>query len=519
MVWLIEPCSPNNDLVELLWRNGQVVMHSQTHRRPSPDHLETQQLPQKHENQHHQNPTQRAGVGGNTNMSYGNSSILIQDDETVSWIHYPVDDSFEKEFCSPFFTELPAADAMETDKLILAAPEQASNRQSFDPDSSRVPNPMLPPQPQVQFPDSAVQKNHGSAKVNFSQFLGPIKGDLRHSNPHFGGAGDVGECSGMTVGSSNCGSNQVVLNDPDFSRASSNGTGTVGLCSQLFAEDNIPKTVPQDEGRKTETLEPTVTSSSGGSGSSFGGTQKNSAGTSSLKRKGRDVEDSECQSDAAELESGGGKKPSQRSGSARRSRAAEVHNQSERRRRDKINKKMRALQELIPHCNKTDKASMLDEAIEYLKSLQLQLQMMWMGSGMAAPMMFPGMQPYMSPMGIGMGPHPLAAVHNNMHLPRVPMVDHQSTSMAPPNQNMMCQAPVLNPVNFQNQMQMQNLPEQFVRYMGMHQLQAAASQPVNMFRFGPQTMQNSQVTAVPGTGIVQLGGGASNDDASRGKIG
>ncbi|RRT59024.1 hypothetical protein B296_00014974 [Ensete ventricosum] len=35
---------------------------------------------------------------------------------------------------------------------------------------------------------------------------------------------------------------------------------------------------------------------------------------------------------------------------------------------------MKALQELIPHCNKTDKASMLDEAIEYLKSLQLQVQ-------------------------------------------------------------------------------------------------------------------------------------------------
>jgi hypothetical protein len=44
------------------------------------------------------------------------------------------------------------------------------------------------------------------------------------------------------------------------------------------------------------------------------------------------------------------------------------------RRRDRINEKMRALQELIPHCNKTDKASMLDEAIEYLKSLQLQVQ-------------------------------------------------------------------------------------------------------------------------------------------------
>ncbi|KAM0891184.1 hypothetical protein ACQ4PT_026552 [Festuca glaucescens] len=76
----------------------------------------------------------------------------------------------------------------------------------------------------------------------------------------------------------------------------------------------------------------------------------------------------------------------------KRRRAAQVHNLSERRRRDRINEKMRALQELIPHCNKTDKASMLDEAIDYLKSLQLRVQMMWTtGGGMPAPApaMFP----------------------------------------------------------------------------------------------------------------------------------
>jgi phytochrome-interacting factor 3 len=46
---------------------------------------------------------------------------------------------------------------------------------------------------------------------------------------------------------------------------------------------------------------------------------------------------------------------------------------------------MRALQELIPNCNKIDKASMLEEAIEYLKTLQLQVQMMSMGTGMFVP--------------------------------------------------------------------------------------------------------------------------------------
>ncbi|XP_037494339.1 transcription factor SPATULA isoform X3 [Jatropha curcas] len=62
--------------------------------------------------------------------------------------------------------------------------------------------------------------------------------------------------------------------------------------------------------------------------------------------------------------------------SSKRSRAAEVHNLSEKRRRSRINEKMKALQNLIPNSNKTDKASMLDEAIEYLKQLQLQVQPM-----------------------------------------------------------------------------------------------------------------------------------------------
>ncbi|CAM0150241.1 unnamed protein product [Urochloa decumbens] len=88
----------------------------------------------------------------------------------------------------------------------------------------------------------------------------------------------------------------------------------------------------------------------------------------------------------------------------KRSRTAEVHNLSERRRRDRINEKMRALQELIPNCNKVDKASMLEEAIEYLKTLQLQVQMMSMGTGLCVPpMLLPAMQmPVPHPMGMGM---------------------------------------------------------------------------------------------------------------------
>lgn len=60
---------------------------------------------------------------------------------------------------------------------------------------------------------------------------------------------------------------------------------------------------------------------------------------------------------------------------------------------------MKALQKLIPNSNKTDKASMLDEAIEYLKQLQLQVQMLTVRNGLS--LYPPDLQP--PPAGAGAG--------------------------------------------------------------------------------------------------------------------
>lgn len=92
--------------------------------------------------------------------------------------------------------------------------------------------------------------------------------------------------------------------------------------------------------------------------------------------------------------------------STKRSRAAAIHNQSERKRRDKINQRMKTLQKLVPNSSKTDKASMLDEVIEYLKQLQAQVQMMSRIN--MQPMVLPmAMQQVpmsmMTPLGMGMG--------------------------------------------------------------------------------------------------------------------
>ncbi|KAL4562853.1 hypothetical protein LXL04_026884 [Taraxacum kok-saghyz] len=62
--------------------------------------------------------------------------------------------------------------------------------------------------------------------------------------------------------------------------------------------------------------------------------------------------------------------------SNKRRRTAAIHNQSERKRRDKINQRMNTLQKLVPNSSKTDKASMLDEVIEYVKQLQAHVHMM-----------------------------------------------------------------------------------------------------------------------------------------------
>uniref|UniRef100_A0A7N0T3B8 BHLH domain-containing protein n=1 Tax=Kalanchoe fedtschenkoi TaxID=63787 RepID=A0A7N0T3B8_KALFE len=64
---------------------------------------------------------------------------------------------------------------------------------------------------------------------------------------------------------------------------------------------------------------------------------------------------------------------------ARRGQATDSHSLAERVRREKISERMKYLQELVPGCSKiTGKAGMLDEIINYVQSLQRQVEFLSM---------------------------------------------------------------------------------------------------------------------------------------------
>ncbi|CAN4124216.1 unnamed protein product [Withania somnifera] len=92
--------------------------------------------------------------------------------------------------------------------------------------------------------------------------------------------------------------------------------------------------------------------------------------TSQKNQRGTNGNDSKENSKTSEVQ-----KPDYVHVRARRGQATDSHSLAERARREKISKKMKYLQDLVPGCNKmTGKAGMLDEIINYVQSLQKQVE-------------------------------------------------------------------------------------------------------------------------------------------------
>lgn len=98
---------------------------------------------------------------------------------------------------------------------------------------------------------------------------------------------------------------------------------------------------------------------------------QNSSPDQVMKKTGKQVRD--------DSKGGEGNKDNYIHVRARRGQATNSHSLAERVRREKISQRMRLLQELVPGCNKiTGKAVMLDEIINYVQSLQQQVEFLSM---------------------------------------------------------------------------------------------------------------------------------------------
>ncbi|XP_066395756.1 transcription factor PHYTOCHROME INTERACTING FACTOR-LIKE 13-like [Miscanthus floridulus] len=227
--------------------------------------------------------------------------------------------------------------------------------------------------------------------------------------------------------------------------------------------------------------------------------------SNALPKRSRDEFDEDADFDTVDEAPPSSRRPAS---NKRRTRAAEVHNRSERRRRDRINEKMRALQELVPQCNKTDKASILDEAIEYLKSLQMQVQIMWMSTGMA-PMMIPGAHQFMPPMTMGLNsarmPPPAVQFLSQMQRVTPPFMNNPLSNQMP---QILPPPPPTNAPSVTDQAQRNRMALLRNPFLHPNDNDALSTPPQvpSLFGYGPQMVQVNEIQELlSGTAAPALG--------------
>ncbi|KAF2908770.1 hypothetical protein DAI22_12g207400 [Oryza sativa Japonica Group] len=285
------PLGEDDGLVELLWCNGHVVMQSQAPRKPP--------RPEK---------------------TTAAAAAAMAEDESASWFQYPVDDVLEKDLFTELFGEMTAAGGGGGDVRRAACKEERGAVAAFQ---SRMMPPPWPARGKAEFGD--VDDVCGVSEVVMAKMDGAAAAET------------VGESSMLTIGSSICGSNHVQTPPVGNGKA---GAGTAGAARRAHDTATVASSSMRSRSC-TAKAEPRDVAAAG-----VGGKRKQRGGAA--MESGSPSEDVEFESAAATCS------PAQKTTTAKRRRAAEVHNLSERRRRDRINEKMKALQELIPHCNKVN---------------------------------------------------------------------------------------------------------------------------------------------------------------------
>uniref|UniRef100_A0ACD5XS25 Uncharacterized protein n=1 Tax=Avena sativa TaxID=4498 RepID=A0ACD5XS25_AVESA len=177
-----------------------------------------------------------------------------------------------------------------------------------------------------------------------------------------GGGGDGGMLLPLTLGNGGSGGDVQALLKAAANSAGGDGGVYGGFAGSLQQQQHFQ---PHPQQQTAPMPSPTF---GGGGGGAPGGVAQPQAGSGG----------------------GGAPAPPRQRVRARRGQATDPHSIAERLRRERIAERMKALQELVPNANKADKASMLDEIIDYVKFLQLQVKVLSMsrlgGAAAVAPL-------------------------------------------------------------------------------------------------------------------------------------
>ncbi|XP_042404524.1 transcription factor PIF3-like [Zingiber officinale] len=468
----------DNEFADLLWENGQIVIQSQSSRAPKSSFPSTAfcygtvQAKPTREIDPKFSQSRSDGHDYCTTKHSANRGVNTQEDDTVPWISFPVEEVLTSEtlqpqndYCAEFLNEFLAfdMDPLSAPKCSIAATGQTDKfsqevRRSNNTDRSHATKAPRWNWASGRMKATHPQQNHASALnskstvvdscgsgidvaqklhcrdvmdrrlqnqglksskqlqqptisglMNFSHFARPAAlAKVTHqsavgwkridkaspppnSNPvrltpieSVSSTKDANKVSGQ----SGSDPHKLVL---DSAMEDLQGGGSVELSNKIRAEDALRKTIQNCTKMPDNLPSSNVSTSMVLCGHDIEAPEAalpymcsvKITGTASNepkhgeKRKECDEEELEYLSHSEDLQEKSAdirKPPNGSNAQTKRSHAAEVHNLSERRRRNRINEKMRALQELIPNCNKVDKASMLEEAIEYLKTLQMQIQ-------------------------------------------------------------------------------------------------------------------------------------------------
>ncbi|KAH0913434.1 hypothetical protein HID58_036755, partial [Brassica napus] len=295
---------PVDEVVELVWENGQVSTQSRSKNIPPP----------------HQGASSRPREIGNSSKTTVMDEIpmsvpslmtgLSQDDDFVPWInhhHQSLDG-----YCSEFLQEEEMALFQRRNNGNEPAPpppaaassSQYNGFQShslYGTDRAREP---------------LVTTSNKPGLINFSHFLRPATLG-KSPNNNADRSKEKSPQSPPKVFQTKVLGAKEVLNE--------------SVASAMPKDSQKACLVSEDSGRKEQESEKAVVCSSVGSGNSLDGPSESPS--LSVKRKHSDVQDIDCHSEDVEGESGDGRKeaaPSRTGTGSKRSRSAEVHNLSER---------------------------------------------------------------------------------------------------------------------------------------------------------------------------------------------